>query len=157
MADAAYVAGLKLLARRELSESQVRSRLQQRQFTPDDIDAAVARLKDERALDDGRTALACARTEVHVHRHGRARALVRVERLGIARELARSAVQTVFADVDEDSLMMEVLERRIRGRAAVTELDDEDRRRLHRFLVARGFDPGRVTSLLMRRRRSGSG
>ena len=59
--DGAYVAALKMLARRELSESQVRGRLTRRQFDPDEIDAAVARLRRERALDDQRTALACAR------------------------------------------------------------------------------------------------
>lgn len=157
MADAAYVAGLKLVARRELSEAQVRSRLERRQFADDEIDAAIARLKEERAIDDERTALACARTELHVHRHGRARALMRVERLGVARDLARSAVHAVFADVDEDSVMMEVLERRMRGRATLAAMDDADRRRLHRFLVARGFDPGRVASLLIRQSRSRSG
>jgi hypothetical protein len=40
-ADRAYLAGLRLLARRELSEAQVRTRLERRQFDPDDIAAAV--------------------------------------------------------------------------------------------------------------------
>ena len=62
MADAqAYVAGLKMLARRELSEAQLRLRLARRAFAPADIDDAVQRLRRERALDDRRVALACAR------------------------------------------------------------------------------------------------
>ena len=65
-ADRAYVAGLKMLGQRELSEAQVRTRLARRQFEADDIDAAVTRLRRERALDDRRTALACARTEVRI-------------------------------------------------------------------------------------------
>src|SRR5439155_10378092 len=65
-ADRAYVAGLTLLARRELAEHQLRERLARRKFEPDEIDAAVTRLRRERAIDDRRTALACARTEMRV-------------------------------------------------------------------------------------------
>ena len=54
MADA-YVTALRLLARRELSEAQVRARLARREFESDEIDAAVARLQEERALDDPAT------------------------------------------------------------------------------------------------------
>ena len=57
-ADRAYVAGLKMLGQRELSEAQVRTRLARKEFDSEDIDSAVARLRRERALDDRRTALA---------------------------------------------------------------------------------------------------
>ena len=142
-----YVAGLKLLARRELSEAQVRSRLSRRQFTAEEIDGAVGRLKDERAIDDERTALACARTELTVKRHGRARVLQQLENLGVARGVAQSAVREVFAEVDEDALMIEVLDRRLRRQKV---LDAAGLRRMHRYLIAQGFDPGRVTSVLSR-------
>jgi regulatory protein len=143
----AYLTGLKLLARRELSEAQVRSRLSRRQFTAEEIDRAVGRLKDERAIDDRRTALACARTEVTVRRHGRARALRQLESLGIARDIAQSAVREVFAEIDEDALMTEVLDRRLRRQKV---LDVAGLRRMHRYLIAHGFDPGRVTAVLSR-------
>ena len=89
-----------MLARRELSEAQVRTHLARRQFEPDDIDEAVARLQRERALDDRRTALACARTEAHVKRHGRLRALRQLDTIGLARDVARAAVAEVFGDLD---------------------------------------------------------
>jgi regulatory protein len=146
MADA-YVTALKLLARRELSEAQVRTRLARREFAPDEIDTAVARLQGERALDDRRTALACARTEAHVKRHGRRRALRTVESLGIDRDLARAAVAEVFGDLDEDALIAQALERKVKH----TSLEAAAVRRIHRYLLAQGFDPGRVHAALRSR------
>jgi regulatory protein len=145
----AYGAALKMLARRELSEAQVRSRLTRRQFDPDEIDSAISRLLRERALDDGRTAVACARSELLVRRRGRLRVLRQVQALGISPAVARAAVTEVFADVDERSLLEQALERRMR----TTPLDAAGIRRLHRYLLAQGFDPGLVATVLKGRRR----
>ena len=148
MADA-YVTGLKLLARRELSEAQVRTRLARREFGPDEIDTAVARLQRERALDDRRTALACARTEAHVKRHGRLRALRTVQALGIDRDLARAAVAEVFGDLDEDALIAQALDRKLRHGPDMDEAAVA--RRVHRYLLAQGFDAGRVHAAIRSR------
>src|SRR5436190_24387744 len=59
----AYLDGVKLLARRELSEAQVRQRLARRGHEPGAIDEAVAKLREERALDDVRVAEAIAREQ----------------------------------------------------------------------------------------------
>jgi regulatory protein len=138
-----------MLARRELSEAQVRTRLARREFEPDDIDAAITRLQGERALDDRRTALACARTEAHVKRHGRLRALRRLETLGIAREVARAAVTEVFGELDEDALIEQALERRLRHATSLK--DTSVLRRVHRYLLAQGFDATRVNAAIRSR------
>jgi regulatory protein len=148
-ADRAYVAGLTLLARRELAEAQVRTRLAKRKFDEDDIDAAVARLRGERAIDDRRTALACARTEVRIRHRGRARVMRHVEALGIARDVARDAVAEVFAEIDETALLEQALDRRLRHGMSLS--DPAVFRRVHRYLLGQGFDPGRVITLLRQR------
>jgi regulatory protein len=145
----AYVAALRLLARRELSEAQVRTRLVRREFESEEIDAAVARLQEERALDDRRSALACARTEAHVKRHGRRRALRAVEALGLDRELARAAVAEVFGDLDEDALITQALDRKLRFGGSIEEAAVA--RRVHRYLLAQGFDAGRVHAAIRSR------
>ncbi|OFW06038.1 MAG: hypothetical protein A3I61_14205 [Acidobacteria bacterium RIFCSPLOWO2_02_FULL_68_18] len=150
MADA-YVAGLKLLARRELSEAQLGARLRRRRFDDEEVDAALARLRREGALDDRRTALACARTEAHLKRHGRLRALRQVEAIGIPRGIARAAVAEAFADLDEDALIAEALERRLRRGGGVPEPTTAAFGRLHRYLLAQGFDPGRVMAAIRSR------
>ncbi|HEY3162613.1 MAG TPA: regulatory protein RecX [Vicinamibacterales bacterium] len=147
--ERAYVAGLTLLARRELAEAQLRTRLARRKFDEDEIDAAVTRLRRERALDDRRTALACARTEVRLRHRGRARVVRQIEALGIARDVARDAVAEVFADIDETELLERALDRRLRRGL---ELNDAAAvRRVHRYLLGQGFDPDRVAALLRTR------
>jgi regulatory protein len=150
-ATRAYIAGLKMLSRRELSETQVRTRLARKQFESEDIDTAVARLRRERALDDHRTALACARTEVRIKHRGRARVLRQVEALGIARAVARAAVAEVFEELDENALLEQALERRLR-RGPLTDLATA--RRVHRYLLAQGFDPARVSTAIRGRIRN---
>lgn len=150
-ADRAYVAGLTLLARRELAEAQVRTRLAKRKFDEDDIDAAVARLRGERAIDDRRTALACARTEVRIRHRGRARVVRQIEGLGIARDVARDAVAEVFAEIDETALLEQALDRRLRRGMSLS--DPAVFGRVHRYLLGQGFESGRVMTLLRRRRK----
>lgn len=146
----AYVAGLKLLARRELSEHQVRERLRRKEFPDDAADAAIARLKEERALDDSRFAHALARHEVLTRRHGRLRAQRQLEAAGVTPSLARAALDDALAQVDPDALIESALVRRLRGDARIE--DDAQFRRLYRFLIGQGFDSDRVLRTLKRRR-----
>ena len=151
-AERAYTAGLNLLAKRELSESQLRTRLARRTFDDTAINEAVTRLCRERALDDRRTALACARTEARVKRRGRARIVRQIEALGISRDIAREAVSEVFSELDENELLEQAFDRRLRR--GVSLADPAVTRRIHRYLLGQGFDPGSVTALLRRRARN---
>ena len=146
----AYVTGLRMLASRELAEAQVRQRLARRKFEPDAIDAAVARLRDERALDDRRAAAACARTEAAVHGHGRSRVRRRLQAMGIARDVADHAIAETFGELDETALLQQVLERRLRRAGPLDDLRVV--RRLHRYLMAQGFDGDRAMAALRRAR-----
>ena len=141
-----------MLARRELSEAQLRTRLARRRFEADDINEAVARLRRERALDDRRVALACARTETRLRQRGRVRVVRQIEAMGIARDVARAAVAEVFADLDEASLLEQALEKRLRHGVSLG--DDAAVRRIHRHLIAQGFEPSRVSALIDSRRRN---
>ena len=137
MADA-YTVALTLLSARELSESQLRSRLKRRKFDADDIDSAVDRLKENRALNDRRVAVAIARMESSIKRRGRARVIQKIRQAGIDGDTADDAVREVFQDVDESDLLDQALERKLRGKT-VKELDDKGRARIMRALVGQGF------------------
>jgi len=134
----AYTVALTLLSARELSESQIRSRLKRRKFDADDIDSAVSRLKDNRTLNDRRVALAIARMESSIKRRGRARVIQKIRQAGIDGDTADDAVREVFEDVDESDLLDQALERKLRGKT-VKELDDKGRARIMRALVGQGF------------------
>jgi regulatory protein len=148
----AYLDGLKMLARRELSEAQVRQRLARRQHDPDAVDEAIARLKMERAIDDARTAAAIARTETAVKRRGRLRVTQAIDKAGIGRATARRALDDVFATLDHDALIEAALTKRLRGREAIK--DDKEFARLYRFLLGQGFESDRVMKTLESHRRS---
>lgn len=146
----AYIDALRMLSRRELSEVQVRQRLARREHDPDEIDAAVDRLKAERAIDDARVAEAIARTETIVRRRGRLRVKRQLESAGIAPETATHALDEVFGQLDGDALIEAALARRLRGRERAD--DDREFQRLYRHLVRQGFEPDQVSRLLRTRR-----
>ena len=145
----AYVDGLKMLGRRELSEAQIRQRLARKGHEADAVDAAVDRLRAERAIDDARVAEAIAHTETAVRRHGKLRVLRQIEQAGIAPATARRATDTVFDAIDDDALLDGALRKRLRGRDRIA--DEAEFRRLFRYLVGQGFDPDRVMTALRKR------
>jgi regulatory protein len=149
--DAAYTDGLKMLARRELSEQQVRQRLARKGHGEQAIDEAVARLREERAIDDARVADAIARTETATKRHGKLRVRMQLERAGIARETAKTAVDGAFETVDDDALIEASLAKRLRGRETIE--DDREFQRLYRYLSGQGFESDRIMKALTARRR----
>jgi regulatory protein len=148
-AQDAYVAGLTMLARRELSEAQVRQRLVRRGHLTEDIDVAIARLKAERAIDDARVAQAIARTEIVIHRRGRLRVDRRIQSAGVAPAIAHHAVDEIYGELDAEALLAAALEKRLRGRDAIS--DQKEFQRLYRFLLGQGFESDQVLTALRRR------
>jgi regulatory protein len=147
----AYIDALKMLGRRELSEAQVRQRLARRDHAPEAIDAAVARLREERALDDVRAAEAIARTQTSIKRRGKLRVRRQIEQAGIQPSTAARAVDAVFAALDPDALLEASLAKRLHGRRQIA--DEAELRRLHRYLIGQGFEPDRVMEALGRHAR----
>ena len=148
MADA-YAWVLAALARRELCEAQIRTRLARRGHLPAEIDAAVARLRAAGTLDDARTARAFARTETRLRHRSRRWVLQRLHGMGIDRSTAEEAAAEVFGELDEGDLLEATLARRLRS--GVDPADPAVQRRLHRYLVGQGFEPGRVLAALRAR------
>ena len=140
-----------MLARRELSEFQVRQRLARKGHEPDTIDDAVARLLEERAIDDTRVAEAIARTEPPCACAEGARADAdRARRYRDA--TAKRATDDVFDGIDDDAMLEAALAKRLRGRETLA--DDREFQRLYRYLVGQGFDSDRVLKALTLRRRA---
>jgi regulatory protein len=140
-----------MLARRELSEAQVRQRLARKGHTEQDIDEAIARLRDERAIDDARVAEAIARTETAVKRRGKLRVRMQMQRAGIGTAIAKRAVDEVFDAIDDDALIEASLRKRLRNRETIA--DDREFQRLYRYLVGQGFETDRIMRALTARKR----
>ena len=142
----AYIDGLKMLGRRELSEKQVRQRLARKEYEPDEIDEAVARLREERAIDDQRVAEAIVRTETGIRKRGKIWVRMQLERAGIAKDTAKTAIDNVFEAIDDAALLESSLRKRLRGRETIA--DEREFARLFRYLIGQGFESDRVMKAL---------
>jgi regulatory protein len=145
----AYLDALKMLARRELSEAQVRQRLARRGYDSEVIDDAIARLCAERAIDDARVAELIARTQTSLKKRGKLRVRRQIESAGIASATARRAVDDVFSGVDDAALLEASLSKRLRGRERIA--DEREFERIYRYLIGQGFDPDQVLAILRKR------
>ena len=145
-----YLYGLAALGRRELTERQLRTRLLRRGCSSDDIDAAIARLKRERVLDDQRAALAFARTEARIKHRGPLRIQRTLETMGLDRQAARRATDEGFEERPVDEALEAALQRKLRG--PIT--DDRHVQRLVAYLVRQGFDLTAAIAAVRKRRTS---
>ena len=137
-----------MLGRRELSEAQIRQRLALRKHDPEAIDEAVARLIEERAIDDNRVAQAIARMETGIRKRGKLRVRRKIESAGISPATAKRALDEVFGSLDDDDLLESALAKRLRRGATIA--DEREFNRLYRYLVGQGFEPQRVLAILRR-------
>jgi regulatory protein len=137
-----------MLGRRELSEAQIRQRLALREHDPEAIDEAVARLIEERAIDDNRVAQAIARMETGIRKRGKLRVRRKIESAGISPATAKRALDEVFGSLDDDDLLESALAKRLRRGATIA--DEREFNRLYRYLVGQGFEPQRVLAILRR-------
>ena len=137
-----------MLGRRELSEAQIRQRLALREHDPEAIDEAVARLIEERAIDDNRVAHAIARMETGIRKRGKLRVRRKIESAGISPVTAKRALDEVFGSLDDDDLLESALAKRLRRGATIA--DEREFNRLYRYLVGQGFEPQRVLAILRR-------
>jgi regulatory protein len=145
----AYIDGLKLLGRRELSVSQLRSRLLDREHPVEEIDQALATLLENGALDDRRVARAYARTASKIKGRGRLRVSRELQAMGIAKEVVAEAVAEVFSDLDERALIDRAIQKKLRGGRKPSTL--QERARLYQFLMRQGFTPAAVAAAMRRR------
>jgi regulatory protein len=142
----AYLDGLRLLARRELSVVGLRARLLDREHPAEEVDTAIAHLLETRALDDQRVARAYARTSVHVKGRGRLRVMRELHDMGIAKDVAADALADVFGELDERSLIARALQKKLHGRAQIA--DRAEQTRLYQYLMRQGFSPAAVVASL---------
>jgi regulatory protein len=144
----AYSDALRMLARREHSVAEIRSRLLDREHPADEIDAAIERLLETRALDDSRVARAYARTALTVKGRGRLRVQRELQVMGIAREIAGEAIADVFGDLDERALIDKAIQKKLRGGRKLVTL--QERARVYQFLMRQGFTPAAVSAAMRR-------
>ena len=123
--------------RRGHSVHEMRQYLERRADGEDLVSPVIARLRELSYLDDARYALDFARSHARLRRQGRFRIARELRARGIPNRHIEAALDAVFAETDEASLVRARLKRRlshIRGA-----LDQRKIASLYRSLIGAGF------------------
>jgi regulatory protein len=147
----AYLDGLRLLARRELTAKQIRERLVDREHDREEIDRAIEDLIRTKALDDARVAAAYVRTAVKIKGRGRLRIQRELQEIGVERDVATQALAEAFGDVDERALIAAAIKKKLHGKTKIASAAEYAR--VYQFLMRQGFSPAGVSAALRGYRR----
>src|SRR6185436_9642824 len=128
-AERCYVAALRILGFRFNSELELRRKLQRRKFEKPVIDATIARLREEKWLNDERFAGAFARTRMR-RRIGAKRIVLELRAAGVEDETASRAVAENVDPEKERAQVRAIIERR----------SGWERNKLARYLLKQGYD-----------------
>lgn len=146
-----YLAATRILAYRFNSTAELRRKLRAKRFEPDVIDATLARLAEEKWLDDERFAGAFVRTRSNKH-VGKLRILRELNAAGVNGEAARAAVrENVDPEREQEQLKALCLKRmRTLARRHGEEWlgTDEARNKLTVWLLNQGYDAALVQSVI---------
>jgi regulatory protein len=142
----ARAAAIRLLGRRDYTRAELRHKLVERGHPEDEVDDTLARLADERWLDDRRVAQAHVRTSARIKVRGRHRILRELQARGVDPGLAHEAAAAVSPD-DELAAIAQILARKhVSERPSPAE-----HRRIFAHLLRRGFSADAITKALRSR------
>ena len=136
--QALYTAALRALMRRAHSSFEMRTYLERRAENPEAARRVVARLKQEKFIDDARYALEFSRARARLRRQGRHRIARELRARGVPDQHIEAALAETFAETDEGALVRKVIERRLC--AARGPLDRRKTASLYGTLLRAGFD-----------------
>ena len=145
--NAAFEAAIKLLARRALSEADVREKLLRKGHSDQDVECAVERLARAGYLDDRRVALEAI---LHHSRrgHGPVRVNERLRALGVSDAIIARGWEEARADygIDPRQILRDQLCRRLPEPRS--SCDEATVRRVYNALLRAGFEEAEVRSEL---------
>jgi len=141
-----YTAALRALMRRAHSVHEMKEYLERRAASKDLIAPVLTRLKEQKYLDDARYALDFVRLRAQSRRQGRFRIARELRARGVLDRHIEAALDSIFAETDESSLIRARLKRRLarlRG-----PLDQRKLASLYRSLLAAGFSADAIRTEL---------
>jgi regulatory protein len=132
-----YASAVRALMRRAYSIHEMKKYLEERAEDRAEVKTVVARLRENRYLDDARYALEFARNRAKHRRQGRYRIARELRTRGVPDMHIETALDAVFAETDEASLVRNRIHRKlaqIKGG-----MDERKTASLYRGLLRAGF------------------
>jgi regulatory protein len=133
-----YAAALGALARRAYSVFEMRGYLERRASEPAAAKRVLARLRQEKLLDDARYALEFARYRAQTRRQGRYRIARELRARGVPDGHIEAALAQIGAESDETAVVRKIIERRMRSLRGP--FDERRTASLYRTLLRAGFE-----------------
>jgi len=145
-----YDRALDLLEARARSVVELRRMLLRKGEPPDDVDAAIERLRAAGLLDDANYARQLARSKALNAGQSRRRIGQELAKRGVARAVADVAIIEVFAEeaVDERANIERAAHKKMKTLSGLDALTR--RRRLYAFLARRGYDAEAIGMIVTR-------
>jgi regulatory protein len=143
----AFSAALRLLTRRDRSETELRQKLEQFGFSLAAIDSAVEKCRDYNYLDDRRYATERARSLMRTGRGVGRKISLDLHRKGIDETLVQHAIAAAEEEFPPARLLYDQLQRRFPDFDYAT-ADQRERRRVIGFFQRRGFHLGEIFDVI---------
>ncbi len=146
--EALYEYAIGALGRRMRSVAEIKRLLRQRVVADEKgealVEAVVARLKDQRYLNDAQYAAAYSSFRRENEKFGRVRVISDLKSRGVHPEVIEKAVATVYGGVDEEKLAREYLRRKRLTKPA----NEKQAARIFRALARAGFGTRTIVRIL---------
>ncbi len=146
-ASAAKRAALRLLARRPRSEKEMRDALRTKEFSPDEIESALAELRTAGLLDDEKFARAYVRDQVVLHPKGPLAIKQRLLLFGIKKETVDRVLNEEFPRVRHEEVAYELAASFLK-KSPARGSTEVLRRKVGALLSRRGFSWDIISSVL---------
>jgi regulatory protein len=143
-----YERALDMLEARARAVTELRRLLIKKGEPPEDVDAAIERLRTTGLLDDANFARQLTRSKALGGGHSRRRIQQELAKRGVAREVSNEAVEEVFEDegIDEAATIERVARKKLRTLGGVDLATQK--RRLFGFLARRGYNSDAIARVL---------
>jgi regulatory protein len=144
MSKDTYDLALRFLEFRARSVAELRKKLLEKGADRAEIDEVIARLLDQKILDDADFARQFARTKLLGAGASRFRIAQELARKGVARPIAAAAIAALEEDegLDLSASVHRAAEKKWKSLATLDELTRK--RRLYAYLARRGFNPDEI-------------
>ncbi|MFQ5652107.1 MAG: RecX family transcriptional regulator [bacterium] len=145
---------LRYLAGRAHSEQELRTKLRQKGYSETHVAAVLDELKEARFIDDGEFAHSFVRNRMVNKPMGERGLRHELLRKGVSEEIIDRAVKQAFAEHSQEEIAMRLVERRKERYNGLPE--PVQTKRLHDFLMRRGFSWEVVNEVMEKIPRSGA-
>ncbi len=138
---------LRFLARRQRTEKEVRDKLREREFGDEEIRTTIEKLQELGFLNDQEFARSYIRHQLTLRPKGKILLKRQLLRLGVAKDLADSALDEAFQETGQEPSALEAAQKFLKKSQKSKDDPRKAKQKLAAFLMRRGFSWDVVSSV----------